>query len=473
MVARIFLSYAREDEMQVRSVYRRLVDAEFEVWMDKIDLLPGQRWQQEIPRAIRNSDFILIFFSKNSVAKRGYIQREFRLALDTLEEMPPDTIHVIPIRLDDCQIPEQFHPLQWSDLSEEGEFDRIVQALRWEMEQRQTMAPEPALEPQSDPLPHRGRTGSGAEWRSDAETSVRPIQEPESSIVSQPEKPQVPDSKSRRVSVGTLVGLVIATVSALAAVIVVPEVREWLGLDKPPAQREINESLSPPQKITTRIGIALVRIPAGAFQMGSNEGLDDERPVHRVRISEPFYMGEYEVTQAQWEAVMGTNPSQFTGNPNRPVENVSWYDVQKFIKRLNRQEGWEVCRLPTEAQWEYAARAGTTTERYESNVDTIAWYSQNSGGGTHEVGQKLPNAWGLYDMLGNVWEWCRDGKRTYTRASAIDPIGPTDADAGRVFRGGGWSSGARRVRAAHRYGFDSGNLAGYLGFRCSSSGPSE
>ena len=129
-MARIFLSYAREDEAQVRDVYRRLIDAGFEVWMDKINLLPGQRWQQEIPRAIRSADFILIFFSKHSVAKRGYVQREFRLALETLEEIPPDVIHTIPIRLDDCQIPEEFRHLQWTDLSVEGEFDRIVQALR-------------------------------------------------------------------------------------------------------------------------------------------------------------------------------------------------------------------------------------------------------------------------------------------------------------------------------------------------------
>jgi TIR domain len=230
-VVRIFLSYAREDEMQVRGVYRRLIDAGFEVWMDKINLLPGQRWQQEIPRAIRNSDFILIFFSKNSVAKRGYVQREFRLALDTLEEMPPDAIHTIPIRLDDCQIPEQFHHLQWSDLSEEGEFDRIVRALRLGMEQRQTGAPEPALEPPPEPI--------------------------------------VPAPKSRQVSVVTRVGLVIAAVSALAAVMMVPEVRQWLGVAKPPAQRETSAAVSPSQEITTRIGMKFVRIPAGEFQMGS------------------------------------------------------------------------------------------------------------------------------------------------------------------------------------------------------------
>ena len=375
MVARIFLSYAREDEAQVRGVYRRLLDAGFDVWMDKINLLPGQRWQQDIPRAIRRADSILIFFSRNSVAKRGYVQREFRLALDTLEEMPPDAIHTIPIRLDDCQIPEQFRHLQWSDLSEAGEFDRIVQALRWGMEQRQTVAPEPALEPPPNPISDKDPTLSASEGRSVAGTPVQPTQEPERTTNSQSEKSLVPDQKSRRVSVITIVSLVIAVVSALAAVIVVPEVREWLGLDKPLVQRKTSTPVSPPQEITTSIGMELVPIPAGEFQMGSNEGfLDVECPIHRVRISKPFYMGKYEVTQAQWETVMGTNPSQFKGHPNRPVENVSWNEVQEFIKRLNGQEGWEVCRLPTEAQWEYAARAGTTTERYENDLDMIAWY---------------------------------------------------------------------------------------------------
>jgi hypothetical protein len=239
-VARIFLSYARADETQVRGVYRRLLDAGFEVWMDKINLLPGQRWEQEIPRAIRNSDFILIFFSKNSVARRGYIQREFRLALETLQEMPADAIHTIPIRLDDCQIPEQFRPLQWSDLSEVGEFDRIVRALRLGMEQRQTGAPEPALEPPPEPRPDRDRPFSGAEGPSGADASVYPAREPEPATVSPPKKPLVPDQTPRRVSVVTIVGLVIAAVSVLAAVIMVPDVREWLGLDGP---REITARL--------------------------------------------------------------------------------------------------------------------------------------------------------------------------------------------------------------------------------------
>jgi len=216
-----------------------------------------------------------------------------------------------------------------------------------------------------------------------------------------------------------------------------------------------------------------VLIPAGTFVMGSPdsdaEALAEEKPAHRVTISQPFYLGKYEVTQAQWEKVMDTNPSRFTGNPNRPVENVSWEDVQEFITRLNKQEGWEVCRLPTEAQWEYAARAGTTPERY-GDVDAIAWYGENSDKETHAVGKKRPNAWGLYDMLGNVWEWCHDGVRTYTAYTTVDPIGPTGAGAPRVIRGGSWYYPARHVRAALRYWIRPGYRLDYLGFRCASSG---
>jgi formylglycine-generating enzyme required for sulfatase activity len=383
-VARLFLSYAREDEVQVRGVYRRLIDAGFDVWMDKINLLPGQRWQQEIPRAIRSADFILIFFSMYSVAKQGYVQREFRLALDTLEEMPPDAIHTIPIRLDDCQIPEQFRHLQWSDLAEEGEFDRIIRALRLGMEQRQTGAPESALEPPPAPLP-----------------------------------------------------------------------KTW----------------------TNSIGMEFVQIPAGTFLMGSPdsdaEAYNDEKPAHRVTISQPFYLGKYPVTQAQWEAGMGNNPSEFRGHPNRPVESVSWNDVHKFLHQLKEREGSGHYRLPTEAQWEYACRAGTQTPRYHSDIDAIAWYEANSNDHPQPVGQKLPYAWGLYDMLGNVWEWCHDGERMYTADAVIDPIGTTGAGAVRGLRGGCWSNPARFVRAAYRFWVVPGDRYGVLGFRCASSGPSK
>jgi formylglycine-generating enzyme required for sulfatase activity len=319
------------------------------------------------------------------VAKRGYVQREFRLALDTLEDMPPDAIHTIPIRLDDCEIPEQFHHLQWSDISEEGEFDRIVRALRFGMEQRQSFTPEPALEPP-------------------------------------------PDQSSKT----------------------------W----------------------TNSIGMEFVLIPAGTFMMGSPdsdaEAYEGEKPTHHVTISQPFYLGKYPVTQAQWEAVMGDPPSRFKGNPNRPVESVSWHYVQTFLHQLNEREGGGGYRLPTEAQWEYACRAGTQTVRYDSDLDIIAWYGANSDNATHEVGQKLPNPWDLYDMLGNVWEWVQDWfvEDYYRHSPTVDPQGP-DAGAGRVYRGGSWRGDAHYARAACRYWDDPGNRHDNLGFRCSSSGPSK
>jgi formylglycine-generating enzyme required for sulfatase activity len=170
-----------------------------------------------------------------------------------------------------------------------------------------------------------------------------------------------------------------------------------------------------PLTYNNSIDMGFVQIPAGDFDMGSpsnEEGRwDNEGPVHQVNISKAFYMSKYEVTQKQWRDVMGSSPSYFKGD-DLPVESVSWNDVQDFIKKLNEKEGGNKYRLPSEAEWEYAARAGTAT-RYsfgddESKLGDYAWYMVNSGDKTHDVGQKKPNPWGLYDMHGNVWEWVQD-----------------------------------------------------------------
>ena len=186
--------------------------------------------------------------------------------------------------------------------------------------------------------------------------------------------------------------------------------------------------------------------------MGSPRGergrYDDEGPQHQVQLTQGFWLFDTPCTQALWQAVMGTNPSQFTGE-QRPVENVSWDDCQQFLVTFNQQFPELPLILPTEAQWEYACRAGTQAARYEARIDAIAWYSANSNNETHEVGQKRPNAWGLYDMLGNVWEWCHDGLRGYTESVVIDPLGPTEAGADRVIRGGSWV-GPAQVRAGGR-----------------------
>jgi formylglycine-generating enzyme required for sulfatase activity len=197
-----------------------------------------------------------------------------------------------------------------------------------------------------------------------------------------------------------------------------------------------------------------VLIPAGEFQMGSNnDGGHDEWPVHRVHISKAFYLGKYEVTQGQWQAVMGNNPSQFKGDLNLPVERVSWDDVQEFIHRLNAKEGSTKYRLPTEAEWEYAARAGSTTVysfgNNPSQLGEYAWYNDNAGDRTHPVGQKKPNARGLYDMHGNVLEWVQDWFNYYHAGAVTDPQG-TESGSGRVFRGGSWFSAAGYCRSAYR-----------------------
>jgi TonB family protein len=216
------------------------------------------------------------------------------------------------------------------------------------------------------------------------------------------------------------------------------------------------------------IGMDFVLIPAGTYMMGSDTGDNDEKPIHRVRLSKAFYLGKYEVTQGQWQAVMGTNPSDFKGDANVPVKNVSWEDVQEFIRKLNTKEGGLKYRLPTEAEWEYAARAGTTTVygfgNDERQLGEYAWYGENSWRTTHPVGQKKPNAWGLYDMYGNVWEWVQDWYGPYTAGSAVDPAGPASGST-RVRRGGGWGFVAGGYRSADRGNDPPGYRGGFLGLR--------
>src|SRR5262249_38027127 len=215
------------------------------------------------------------------------------------------------------------------------------------------------------------------------------------------------------------------------------------------------EAAKLPPFIHNRIGMELILIPAGEFRMGAEDGDADEKPAHLVRISRPFYLGKYPVTQAQWEAVMGTNPSHFTGDPSLPVEDVSWNDVQEFLRRLSEKEGGKPYRLPTEAEWEDAARAGAATAYCfgdeSSQLREYAWYAKNSGGRTHPVVQLKPNAWGLYDVHGNVWEWVQDwyDAAYYWKSPVEDPKGPQEGQF-KVVRGGSWFNEPWNVRVSSR-----------------------
>jgi len=290
------------------------------------------------------------------------------------------------------------------------------------------------------------------------------------------------------------------------------------------------------EAMTSYPELKMVWCPAGKFTLvspDSDENADDdEKPAHEVTLTKGFWMGQMPVTQGLWELVMGNNPSDEdhcgqSDSKQRPVENVSWYDVVKFCNMLSEKEGlkpvydlsgdkdnprvdesaggyrlpteaqWEYAcragtvkqtyagdlrereyqedgsadgyRLPTEAQWEYACRAGTTEPRY-GNLDDIAWYYENGGGETHAVGQKQANAWGLYDMLGNAWEWCWDWHGDYSSSAVTDPVGASSGSF-RVNRGGSWNDRARGVRSAARRRNSPGYRNLHLGFRLVRVGP--
>jgi formylglycine-generating enzyme required for sulfatase activity len=198
---------------------------------------------------------------------------------------------------------------------------------------------------------------------------------------------------------------------------------------------------------TSSTEIEMVLVKGGTFTMGctaeqGSDCFDWEKPAHKVTLSD-FYIGKYEVTQAQWIAVMGSNPSRFSDCENCPVEWVSWEDVQDFIQKLNTKTGLNY-RLPTEAEWEYAARGGAQSWGYKysgsNNVDEVAWFSDNSGKKTHPVGTKKANELGIYDMSGNVWEWCYDWYGYYSSEAKTNPKGASSASL-RVLRGGSWANG--------------------------------
>jgi len=243
-----------------------------------------------------------------------------------------------------------------------------------------------------------------------------------------------------------------------------------------------------PKELTNSIGMKLVLIPKGTFMMGSPEseqGRNEDETQHEVTISKDYYLGVYEVTQTQYEKVMGKNPSHFQGsivgneNADLPVENVSWDEAVEFCKKLSdlpeEKKTGRVYRPPTEAEWEYACRAGSKTaysfDDEEGLLPEYGWFNRNSSRRTHTVGLLEQNAWGLYDLHGNVWEWCSDRYGEYPKGAVSNPTGPK-VGSYRVGRGGSWFIGAANCRSAYRNRFTPVGRSIDLGFRVALSSPS-
>jgi len=250
------------------------------------------------------------------------------------------------------------------------------------------------------------------------------------------------------------------------------KLKKLIGALTPKEKRKLLTLLTEGEKsVKEAPHIEMVYVHGGSFTMGctSEQGsgcYESEKPAHSVTLSN-FYIGKYPVTQAQWEAVMGSNPSHFQGCDDCPVEMVSWNSIQEFIKKLNELTGAKY-RLPTEAEWEYAARGGNRSKGYKyagsNNPDEVVWHHFNSGDKPHSIGSKSPNELGIYDMSGNVWEWCSDWYGDYTSAAQTNPKG-ADSGKSKVLRGGSWNFLPRDCRVSNRYDSNPGSRYNLYGFR--------
>lgn len=462
---RIFLAHAREDKLLVRDLYDRLKERGFYPWLDEVDLIPGQVWKEEIPNAIARSTVFLACLSQQSVRKRSYVQREFRAALTAYADFPPGSIFLIPVRLDDCEIPDLRAPdlnlgladLQWVDLFDEKGFDRLALAIQQAL----------------DGVPVT---------RSVRATANRPriTESDQIASVTTAEPPEKKRESTLR-QTGWKPIIILAAIGgigiAITAIFGWPSVKGLFHLGKKPAVSELEPSEIATLEANDSVS-AMVGIPAGAFMMGvpEEEGKEFKNsiPQHMVTIAAPFELSKFEVTfleYAYFAAATGREEpdDRGWGRGKRPVINVSWHEADAYCSWFGRQTGKKY-RLPTEAEWEYAARAGTTS-RYafgdQIAMDQARFGQDWTAGTTAEVGQYQPNDWGLFDMHGNVWEWVEDHwHRNYEGAPSDGSAWLQQDSSKRVLRGGSWGNKVSFVSSANRFSRQPDHQHHNIGFRC-------
>ena len=538
---KVFISYAREDEADARRLYEDLKKAGVVPWMDKMDIIPGQNWKLMINEAIRGSDYFIALLSSSSVSKKGYVQKELNYALSVLEAMPPNEIYIVPVRLDKCEVlHEKMRDIHWVDLfSDYGDgLKRILIALgktrcSEASEEEQIEIEKPIIQEDIIEVPE---IVAPDEEKTDGDRKVETPGPPalENGLKQKDEERKghgnIGSSRIYRV-----IGVVAAAIILIVTIfLLMPEKYKVtvqsnvegdsvfidgkqygntpLGIElraglhhfrveKPeyvPFEKDgdvqkhmVIQAKLMPHQLTNDFDMTFKYIEPGSFMMGSPEdepGRDsDESPRHEVTFSEGFYMQTTEVTQEQWKAVMGENPSRFKNcGDDCPVESVSWEDARAFIQKLNEIEGQDIYRLPSEAEWEYACRAGTDTPFFfgdclstdQANYHGNYPYEGCPNGEYREkptpVGSFPQNEFGLYDMHGNVWEWCEDDYQdSYENAPKSGEPWIDEANRGgaRVLRGGSWNNFARDCRSANRGRYSPDNRNDDLGFRLTRSYP--
>ncbi len=443
----VFVSYSRVDSEVVRKIVKTLSQNNFSVWIDKDGVESGDAFKSVIVKAIKNARVFLYFSSKNA-NESPWTVKEVNTAVYLKK-------FILPVKLDEAvyndSILFDLGGLSFIDYYAHPEtgMEELIKSLKSHVE--------------------------------DSNEEIKKIREEIASLDKEgqrlyAEQKRILDlinAKKKQIGEGERKCPVCGTMHNISASFCpqcgwtyIPfqsgkmdekRLRAYIVLRNEsikPCEPEIQTANNLPAAIQELMR-DMVKVEGGTFQMGGTkeQGEDvfsDEIPVHNVTVS-TFYIGKYPVRQDQWEAVMGTNPSQFKG-AKKPVENVSWFDCQKFLKQLTSLTGKRF-RMPTEAEWEFAARGGNKSQHYKysggENLDEVGWYNENSGGQSHLPAEKKPNELGLYDMSGNVWEWVLDWKAEYPAADQINPTGPKEGEE-RVCRGGGWNRENDRARVSYR-----------------------
>ncbi len=457
---KVFLCYAHEDREAVRALYNHLVNCKVDAWLDEEKLLPGQDWDKEIHRAIRQSDVIIVVLSKKSITKEGYVQKEIRGAVDVAKEKPDGTIFVIPARLDYCNVPESLQHWHWVDLNATNSYGRLLMALTSRAEQIGAMLP----------------------ISNEIKMSVSPL---------------------KRLPIGLSIFFILAAMLASMFIRSWPIFEYYLSVPTTtPTQTFVPLTTTPflflintlepthtptvtalPTEITDAKGEAMVLVPAGDFTMGSDNGKPDENPAQKIYL-DAFYIDKYEVTNALYKICVRNSACVIPSDDNQwyaqaryadhPVMYVTWNMARAYCE-------WSDARLPTEAEWEKAAR-GTDGRTYPwgntiidcgyANYRGINGYCVGSAGNGSPVGsyENGKSSYGVYDLMGNAVEWVSSLYLDYPYRKT-DGRENLEASGPRVIRGGSWNSRMNSVNSTIRAWNEPSEYRLDYGFRCAKDAP--
>ncbi len=497
---RLFFAYSREDIQFLKEIRTFLQPLErhkdVELWYDG-EILAGDTWEQSIKNALYSADIIMLLLSADALASDYFWDNE---KADALARHERGECVVVPVVLRHCgwnitelaklqALPKNGKPVvAWTSRDEayESILDGIVNLIKKIKDKQLFLSycrqANEALgqEKWAEALNYYTEA---LQLHQDAYTpSLKAI---EGKIKDCNDEITTADHLKRadEYEQGEKYDEAIDQLKKAARL--KPTLSKTLDLRINQLQNSAETKAKPPVYIETILGLNLMmmRVEGGAFTMGNNAGNDDEKPAHHVTVKD-FYIGAYPVTQAQWQAVMGTsallsNPSYFKNRLDCPVENVSWEDIQVFLHKLNAHlslEERQHYRLPTEAEWEYAAKGGKQSNGYEyagsDFIKNVAWYDSNSRNKTHPIGQKTPNELGLYDMTGNVWEWCQDHWHdNYNDAPQDGSAWESEESTVRILRGGSWYNDQSYCRVTYRNSDNPDNRSYFSGFRLAISAP--